>query len=107
MWYKDLLSYFFSPDFYIILRYADHGSDVLSVEKDFPGLPVGASVSLLPGDTLYIPPYWHFRSQADTLSMTLEVNSPTTAESLLAEVSKCLQYRLVLGRLLIDLVIVL
>jgi hypothetical protein len=53
--------------------------------KEPPPLPRGSSVTLQPGDTLYIPPYWHFRSQAEALSLTLAVNSPTAAEAFLAE----------------------
>lgn len=52
-------------------------------------LPVGlgASVTLQPGDTLYIPPYWLARVQAESLSLSLAVHSPTAVEGILGEVS--------------------
>lgn len=37
-------------------------------------------VSLLPGDLLYIPPYWSHRVESETLSMSISVLSPSSTE---------------------------
>lgn len=49
-------------------------------------LGMGSRVTLLPGDSLYIPPYWLARVQADSLSLALTVHSPTAVDRMLAEV---------------------
>ena len=47
---------------------------------------LGSTVTLEPGDTLYIPPYWYYRLQSESLSVALTVNSPTAADGIFAQV---------------------
>lgn len=42
-------------------------------------------VDLQPGDILYIPPYWNYRQESTTLSLSLSINSPSLMEQLLSE----------------------
>jgi hypothetical protein len=42
-------------------------------------------VDLQPGDILYIPPYWNYRQESTTLSLSLSIQSPSLMEQLLSE----------------------
>lgn len=54
----------------------------------FPVLPTtGMEVLLKPGDTLYIPPYWHHRVESQTMAMSISVTSPAHLEAQFSDIS--------------------
>jgi hypothetical protein len=54
----------------------------------FPSLPTsGMEVILKPGDSLYIPPYWHHRVESLTMAMSISVTSPAHLEAAFSEIS--------------------
>jgi len=54
----------------------------------FPLLKGGSAVyevQLGPGEVLYVPPYFHYRMECITLSLSLSINSPSIVEAALSE----------------------